>query len=161
MAVNAASMARRRAGRASSRQADPVDGQNQRGEPGARWLGKEATAIRGGEGAPRPSSETPQYRRSDDQPVLHLDGGIEVAQLLSDDALGLDGRLAVLALTVAPRIPFWNGQPATVEIEGEVPTIGLREVALRVVREELRDLDAAAKMENRLIVAAPVLRRLA
>ena len=82
-------------------------------------------------------------------------------QVALGDALGRDGRLAVLALTVTPRIPFWNGQPATVEIEGEVPTVGLREVALRVVREELRDLDAAAKMENRLIVAAPVLRRLA
>jgi hypothetical protein len=63
-----------------------------------------------------------------------------------------DARLAGLVLTPTAHVPTWGRGPATIEISGEVPDATMRDVVLRIAREEAARLRPDVQIEDRLTV---------
>src|SRR2546427_12707494 len=72
------------------------------------------------------------------------------------DALMRDARLAGLVLTPTAHVPTWGSGSATIEISGEVPDATLRDVVLRVAREEAARLRPDVEIQDRLPVRRTV-----
>jgi hypothetical protein len=68
------------------------------------------------------------------------------------DALMRDTRLAGLVLTPTAHVPTWSKGPAHIEISGEVPDPGTRDLVLRVVRDEAARLRPDVQIEDRMAV---------
>ena len=68
------------------------------------------------------------------------------------DALMRDTRLAGLVLTPTAHVATWGSGPATIEISGEVPDPTMRDIVLRVAREEAARLRPDVQIMDRLSV---------
>lgn len=69
------------------------------------------------------------------------------------DALLREPSLAGIPLTPTAHVPFWSGTPATVEVAGRVPSPGIRELVLRIVRDEAARIRGDVRIEDHLAVA--------
>ena len=67
-------------------------------------------------------------------------------------ALAMWSGVEELVLTPTAHVPTWGSGPATIEISGEVPDATVRDVVLRVAREEAARLRPDVQIENRLTV---------
>jgi len=74
------------------------------------------------------------------------------------DALLRDPSLAGLPLTPTARVPIWTGSPATIDITGQVPNDLVKEVALRLVRDEAFRIRPDVQIEDRLSVVPTMAR---
>src|SRR5882724_2048539 len=88
-------------------------------------------------------------KRKRDAEAVHLQAQVS-------DALMRDARLAGLVLTPTAHVPTWGSGPATIEISGEVPDTTLRDVVLRVAREEAARLRPNVQIVDRLTVRHPI-----
>ena len=68
------------------------------------------------------------------------------------DALMRDARLAGLVLTPTAHVPTWGSGPATIEITGEVSDPTVRDVVLRVTREEASRIRSDVEIVDRMSV---------
>jgi hypothetical protein len=82
-------------------------------------------------------------KRKRDAEAVHLQAQVS-------DALMRDARLAGLVLTPTAHVPTWGSGPATIEISGEAPDPMLRDLVLRVAREEAARLRQDVQIEDRL-----------
>jgi uncharacterized membrane protein len=69
------------------------------------------------------------------------------------DALLREPRLAGTVITTTAHLPFAGREGPRVEVRGEVPYAELRDIAIRVVREELMRFHPDAHVEDRIFVA--------
>ena len=60
--------------------------------------------------------------------------------------------LAGLPLTPTVHVPMWKGTPATIEVTGQVPRPELKEIALRLVRDEATRIRSDIRIVDRLSV---------
>jgi len=74
------------------------------------------------------------------------------------DALLRDPSLAGLPLTPTAHVPIWTGSPAAIEITGQVPSDLVKEVALRLIREEAFRIRPDVEIEDRLSVVPSIVR---
>jgi hypothetical protein len=88
-------------------------------------------------------------KRKRDAEAVHLQAQVS-------DALMRDPRLAGLVLTPTAHVPTWGSGPATIEITGDVPDAAVRDVVLRVVREEAARLRPDVEIVDRLSVRRAV-----
>ena len=72
------------------------------------------------------------------------------------DALMREPRLTGAVLTPIAHVPMTGGGVPTVEIRGEVDFPDLREIAVRVVRQELIRFHSEGRVEDRIFVSPPV-----
>jgi hypothetical protein len=72
------------------------------------------------------------------------------------DALMREPRLTAATLTPLAQVPLSARSVPTVEIRGEVEYQELREVAVRIVRQELLRHHPNGRVEDRIFVAPPV-----
>src|SRR6266849_5992442 len=77
--------------------------------------------------------------------------GVQLQAQVSD-ALLREPSLAGLPLTPTAHIPMWTGTPATIEVTGQVPTPELKDIALRLVRDEAARTRADSQIEDRLSI---------
>jgi hypothetical protein len=84
-------------------------------------------------------------KRKRDAEAVHLQAQVS-------DALMRDTRLAGLVLTPTAQVSTWGSGPATIEIGGEVPDPVLRDIVLRVAREEAARLRPDVQIVDRLSV---------
>src|SRR5881628_2696229 len=84
-------------------------------------------------------------KRKRDAQAVHLQAQVS-------DALMRDARLTGLVLTPTAHVPAWGSGPATIEITGEVPDPTVRDVALRVARDEAARLRPDVQIVDRLSV---------
>jgi len=77
--------------------------------------------------------------------------GVQLQAQVSD-ALLREPSLAGLPLTPTAHIPMWTGTPATIEVTGQVPTLELKDIALRLVRDEAARTRADSQIEDRLSI---------
>ncbi len=73
------------------------------------------------------------------------------------DALMREPRLTAATLTALAHVPLAARSAPTVEIRGEVEYPELREIAVRIVRQELLRHHPDGRVEDRIFVAPPVL----
>jgi hypothetical protein len=73
------------------------------------------------------------------------------------DALMRDPRLVGTPVVTSVHMPLAGKGAPTVEVRGEVPYPELREVAIRLISQEVRRVHPAAQVEDRIFVAPPVL----
>ena len=73
-------------------------------------------------------------------------------QVQVSDALLREPSLAGLPLTPTAHIPMWTGTPATIEVTGQVSTPELKDIALRLVRDEAARTRADSQIEDRLSI---------
>lgn len=66
------------------------------------------------------------------------------------DALLREPSLAGIPLTPTAHVPFWSGTPATVEVGGQVPSPEMRELVLRIVRDEAARIRSDVRIEDHL-----------
>jgi len=88
-------------------------------------------------------------KRKRDAEAVHLQAQVS-------DALMRDARLAGLVLTPTAHVPTWGSGPATIAITGEVPDPTVRDVVLRVAREEAARLRPDVQIEDRLSLSHAV-----
>jgi hypothetical protein len=72
------------------------------------------------------------------------------------DALMREPRLMGATLTALAHVPMSSRSAPTVEIRGAVEYPELREIAVRIVRQELLRHHADGRVEDRIFVAPPV-----
>jgi hypothetical protein len=72
------------------------------------------------------------------------------------DALMREPRLSGAVITAIASVPLAGGAAPTVEVRGEVEYPELREVAVRIVRQELLRHHPEGRVEDRIFVAPPV-----
>ena len=72
------------------------------------------------------------------------------------DALMREPRLARAVITTVARLPLSGRAAPTVEVRGEVEYPELREIAVRIVRQELLRYHPEGEVEDRIFVAPPV-----
>jgi len=84
-------------------------------------------------------------KRKRDAEAVHLQAQVS-------DALMRDARLAGLVLTPTAHVPAWSRGPATIEITGEVPDPTVRDVVLRVAREEASRIRPDVQIIDRMSV---------
>jgi hypothetical protein len=72
------------------------------------------------------------------------------------DALMREPRLTGAVITAIAHVPLVGGAVPTVEVRGEVEYPELREVAVRIVRQELLRHHSEGRVEDRIFVAPPV-----
>jgi len=72
------------------------------------------------------------------------------------DALMREPRLVGAALTALAHVPLTARSAPTVEIRGEVEYPELREIAVRIVRQELLRHHAEGSVEDRIVVLPPI-----
>jgi hypothetical protein len=84
-------------------------------------------------------------KRKRDAEAVHLQAQVS-------DALMRDTRLAGLVLTPTAHVPTWGSGPATIEIHGEVSDPAMRDIVLRVAREEAARLRPDVQIVDRLSV---------
>jgi len=72
------------------------------------------------------------------------------------DALMREPRLAGTVITAIAQVPLASGAMPSVEVRGEVEYPELREVAVRIVRQELLRHHSEGRVEDRIFVAPPV-----
>jgi hypothetical protein len=72
------------------------------------------------------------------------------------DALMREPRLVGAVITAVAHVPLAGGAVPTVEVRGEVEYPELREVAVRIVRQELLRHHSDGRVEDRIFVAPPV-----
>jgi len=77
------------------------------------------------------------------------------------DALLRDQSLAGLLVTPTAYVPYWSGSPATVVLEGRIPSSDLREPVLRVIEREAARIRPDVVIEDHLAVVPEVARRVA
>src|SRR5712691_761119 len=77
--------------------------------------------------------------------------GVQLQAQVSD-ALLREPSLAGLPLTPTAHIPMWTGTPATIEVTGQVTTPELKDIALRLVRDEAARTRADSQIEDRLFI---------
>src|SRR5712692_7623685 len=77
--------------------------------------------------------------------------GVQLQAQVSD-ALLREPSLAGLPLTPTAHNPIWTGTPATIEVTGQVPTPELKEIALRLVRDEAARIRSDVQIEDHLSV---------
>ena len=68
------------------------------------------------------------------------------------DALLREPAFAGLPLTPTVHVPMWKGTPATIEVTGQVPRPELKEIALRLVRDEATRIRSDIRIVDRLSV---------
>ena len=73
------------------------------------------------------------------------------------DALMREPRLAGAVLTAVAHVPLQGRAAPTVELRGDVEYPELREIAVRIVRQELLRYHPDAVVEDRIFVSPPVL----
>ena len=73
------------------------------------------------------------------------------------DALMREPRLTAATLTPVAHVPLSSRSAPTVEIRGAVEYPELREIAVRIVRQELLRHHPDGRVEDRIFVAPPVL----
>ena len=78
---------------------------------------------------------------------LFFVGSADPATIMAEYA-----RLTGLVLTPTAHVPAWGSGPATIEITGEVPDPTVRDVALRVARDEAARLRPDVQIVDRLSV---------
>jgi hypothetical protein len=66
------------------------------------------------------------------------------------DALLREPTLAGIPLTPTAHVPFWSGTPATVAVAGQVPNPEMRELVLRIVRDEAARVRGDVRVEDHL-----------
>jgi len=81
--------------------------------------------------------------------------GVAIEGQISD-ALMRDPRLAGAVLTALAHVPLTTRSAPTVEIRGEVEYPELREMAVRIVRQELLRHHSEGRVEDRIVVLPPV-----
>jgi hypothetical protein len=84
-------------------------------------------------------------KRKRDAEAVHLQAQVS-------DALMRDTRLAGLVLTPTAHVATWGNGPATIDIAGEVPDPTMRDIVLRVAREEAARLRPDVQIMDRLSV---------
>jgi hypothetical protein len=84
-------------------------------------------------------------KRKRDAEAVHLQAQVS-------DALMRDARLAGLVLTPTAEVPMWGRAPATIELSGEVPDAAMRDIVLRVAREEAARLRSDVEIIDHLTV---------
>jgi hypothetical protein len=72
------------------------------------------------------------------------------------DALMREPRLAGAVLTPVAQVPLSGRRPPTVEIRGQVEYADLREIAVRIVRQELLRHHPEGQVEDRIFVSPPI-----
>jgi hypothetical protein len=72
------------------------------------------------------------------------------------DALMREPRLAGSVLTAIAQVPLTGGRPPTVEVRGQVEYPDLRDVAIRIVRQELLRHHPDGRVEDRIFVSPPI-----
>jgi hypothetical protein len=72
------------------------------------------------------------------------------------DALMREPRLSGAIVTAVARMPLQGGAAPTVEVRGEVEYAELREIAVRIVRQELLRYHPDAVVEDRIFVSPPL-----
>ncbi len=77
--------------------------------------------------------------------------GVQLQAQVSD-ALLREPSLTGLPLTPTAHIPMWTGTPATIEVTGQIPTPELKDIALRLVRDEAARTRADSQIEDRLSI---------
>jgi hypothetical protein len=77
------------------------------------------------------------------------------------DALLRDPSLAGLLVTPTAYVPYWSGSPATVVLEGRIPSNDLREPVLRVIEREAARIRPDVVIEDHVAVVPEVARRAA
>ena len=77
--------------------------------------------------------------------------GVQLQAQVSD-ALLREPSLAGLPLTPTAHVPIWTGTPATIAVTGQVPTPELKEIALRLVRDEAARIRSDVQIEDHLSV---------
>jgi hypothetical protein len=73
-------------------------------------------------------------------------------QAQASDALLRDQSLFGLPVTPTARVPTWRGSPAVLEVTGEVPSPEMRDLVLRIVRDEACRIRPDVRIEDRLSV---------
>ena len=84
-------------------------------------------------------------KRKRDAEAVHLQAQVS-------DALMRDARLGGLVLTPTAHVATWGSGPATIEISGEVPDSSIRDLVLRIAREEAARLRSDVQIIDRLTV---------
>jgi hypothetical protein len=84
-------------------------------------------------------------KRKRDAEAVHLQAQVS-------DALMRDARLAGFVLTPTAHVPTWGSGPAKIEISGEVSDPAMRDLVVRVAREEAARLRPDVQIEDRLSV---------
>jgi hypothetical protein len=79
---------------------------------------------------------------------------------LSDTVLR-EPSLAGLVVTPTADVPFWSGTPATVRLEGRVPSAELREQVVRIVEREASRIRQDVRIVDHLTVVPELHRRVA
>jgi hypothetical protein len=72
------------------------------------------------------------------------------------DALMREPRLAGTVITAVANVPLTGGGVPTVEVRGEVEYPELREVAIRIVQNELLRVHSEGRVEDRIFVSPPI-----
>jgi hypothetical protein len=72
------------------------------------------------------------------------------------DALMREPRLAGSVLTAIAQVPLTGGRPPAVEVRGQVEYPDLRDVAIRIVRQELLRHHPDGRVEDRIFVSPPI-----
>jgi hypothetical protein len=84
-------------------------------------------------------------KRKRDAEAVHLQAQVS-------DALMRDARLAGLVLTPTAHVPTWGSGPATIEIGGEVSDPSMRDLVLRIARDEAARLRSDVQIVDHLTV---------
>lgn len=84
-------------------------------------------------------------RRRREADAVHLQAQIS-------DALLRDATLFGMPITPTARAPLWKGSPATIEVSGQVPSPELRDVVMRIVREEAARIRPDFVIEDHLVI---------
>jgi len=69
------------------------------------------------------------------------------------DALLREPPLAGMPLTPTVHVPMWRGTPATIEVTGQVPRPELKDIALRLVRDEATRIRSDVEIVDHLSIA--------
>jgi hypothetical protein len=81
--------------------------------------------------------------------------GIAIEGQISD-ALMREPRLTGAVLTAVAQVPLAGGRPPAVEIRGQVEYPDLRDVAVRIARQELLRYHPDGQVEDRIFVSPPI-----
>jgi hypothetical protein len=84
-------------------------------------------------------------RRKREAEAVHLQAQVSDALLRNEALFGLP-------VTATAHVPTWSGSPATIELSGQVPSPELRELVLRVTREEASRIRSDFQVEDRMAV---------
>ena len=79
-----------------------------------------------------------------------------VIESMISDAVMREPRLAGVALTAVAQVPLTSRRLPTVEIRGQVEYPDLREIAVRIARQELLRHHPDGRVEDRIFVSPPI-----